>query len=127
MAVSIYEGRRDYKSSFVNAMILVNVAFTALVIFQWPLIASYIADPMGAAAGQAMSDRSRPDFIDYPYSLLWTMPLICALFAWLGMKSGWVSFSKFVSFFPTALTSLSCLWYQWMLGNVVIPDYLTWV
>ena len=121
MAVSIYEGRRDYKSNFVNAMILLNVAFTALVIFQWPMIAHYIADPMGAAAGQSMSDRNTPDLIDYPYSILWTMPVICALFAFLGMKSGWVSFSKFVSLFPAALIGLSCFWYQWSLGNVVIP------
>ena len=120
MAVSIYEGRRDHKSKFVNAMILLNVAFTALVIFQWPLIASWIADPMGAASGQAMSDRTTPDLIDYPYNLLWTMPVVCALFAFLGMKSGWTAFSKFVSFFPVAHIGLSCLWYQWSIGNIVI-------
>ena len=121
MEVSIYEGRRYQPATFFKLMIAVNLLFAAVVLIAWPMIGNWLADPMAAASGGSLGPDGRPEVDDYPFLLLWLIPALAVFVGWLGWKAGMTSLAKFTVAFPSLLIALTCVWYQWMLGNFVIP------
>jgi hypothetical protein len=112
MTISIYEGRRYDPQRFVRLMSMLNIAMAICVLFAWPYIAGVLSDPMMLASGEGIS--SRPSLDEYPYVVLWLLPLLCVIVSWIATTIGFTAFAKFVLAYPVMLYGCSIFWYHYL-------------
>jgi hypothetical protein len=93
-------------------MALVNIAFATAVLFAWPQVAAYLDAPLSLAADAGIA--SRPQFDEYPYVLLWSMPVIATLGSWIASRSGQFLFAKFLTAYPALVVVGAVIWYHYL-------------
>lgn len=116
MTVSLYEGRRYDPSRFVRLMTTVNLAFSACVLFSWPIIGHYFSTAISAASEASLDPNETLSIASYPYVLLWLLPMLGAGGAWLAGGCGQQALARFLSAYPMLLIVSSCLWYWYLAG-----------
>lgn len=116
MALSIYEGRRR-QGNWPIALMAINLLFAGGCIFLWSVMAFIVADAMTWATWGFLG-HSRPDFFDYPFLLLWALPLGGNCAAWLLRKADKEKLAVTAAMFPLFLLSTVVLWY-----NVMPPEW----
>lgn len=116
MSVSLYEGERYDPKRFVTIMMAVNLAICVVVLFSWPIVGPLLADPISAAAESSLDGTHTPSIVDYPYVVLWLLPMLGAVGSWLTSNLGQPTLSKFLAAYPLLLIISSCAWY-WYLSN----------
>ncbi len=112
VAVSLYEGRAYDPNRFVRLMAVVNIDFSLVILFAWPYVSAFLDTPVSVAA-EAGINRS-PGLTEYPYVLLWTLPLLGSIGAWLATRSGNFLFAKFLAAYPTIVIAASVFWYNYL-------------
>ncbi len=112
VSVSLYEGRAYDPNRFVRLMAVVNITFACVVLFAWSEIATYLDAPMAVAADAGIARR--PDFSEYPYVLLWTLPILGSLGAWLAFRAEKFLFAKFLAAYPTIVILGAVFWYHYL-------------
>ncbi|MEZ5924829.1 MAG: hypothetical protein R3D57_10660 [Hyphomicrobiaceae bacterium] len=112
MSVSLYEGRAYDANRFVRLMAVVNVAFACVVLFAWPQIAGLLDTPVSVAADAGIA--SRPEFSEYPYVLLWSLPILGSLAAWIATRSEKFLFAKFLAAYPAIVILAAVGWYHYL-------------
>lgn len=112
VSVSLYEGRAYDPNRFVRLMAVVNITFAAVVLFAWPQIAAYLEGPMSLAADEGIARR--PGFAEYPYVLLWTLPVLATLGAWIATRSGHFLFAKCLTAYPALVILGTVFWFHYL-------------
>jgi hypothetical protein len=109
MTLSLYEGRKR-QGSWPAVFIFVNLLFAATCIFWWGAMAFLVADAMSWATWGNIS-RAAPDFLAYPFILLWALPLLGSCLAWVGTKTDNERMAVMAGLFPQVLLGLILCWY----------------
>jgi hypothetical protein len=112
VSVSLYEGRAYDPNRFVRLMAVVNITFALVVLFAWPMVATYLDTPFSVAADAGIA--SRPNFAEYPYVLLWTLPVLGSLGAWLATRAEKFLFAKFLAAYPALVIVAAVGWYHYL-------------
>ena len=117
MSVSLYEGERYDPKRFVTFMLAVNLAVCVVVLFSWPLVGPLLANPISAAADASLDGTITPSIIDYPYVVLWLLPMLGAVGAWFASNLGHQTLARFLAAYPLLLILSSCGWYWYLSGT----------
>ena len=112
VGVSLYEGRAYDPNRFVRLMAFVNLAFACIVLFAWPQVSAFLDTPVSVAADVGIARQ--PGFAEYPYVLLWTLPVIGSLGAWLASRSEQFLFAKFLAAYPAMVILAAVGWFHYL-------------
>lgn len=99
--------------AFFRVMGLLNLLFAAANIFFWSALALVIADPIGWATWSTLgSVSSRPDLFEYPFVMLWGLPLlgsgVAAINNFLGLKQ----LARVAALSPLLLFGTTLVWWS---------------
>jgi hypothetical protein len=109
MIINADNRRRRRSSRFLSALIVVNVVFGVGALLWWHWIASFISEPVHWATWHALGPR--PSILDYPFLLLWALPLLGVSGSWFADKFGNMRMACGLAFFPVFYLSLIVGWF----------------
>ncbi len=96
----------------MTLLMLVNAVIAMTVLFAWTAISLYIVEPIAWATWMPVRrGTSLEELFEYPFMLLWLMPLAGVAGAWLALKSGRRTFALTCLALPVALLALIFGWY----------------
>lgn len=109
MTPSLYEGKPRQGSRFLVALMVVNATFAATSASWFTIIAVLVAEPMRWATWYGLG--SSPELFDYPFVVLWLLPVggICG--AWLAEKGHNRRLALFFALYPLLFLGLLLGWY----------------
>ena len=115
MTISYYDdgARASIRpTSFMTLMMLVNAVIAMTVLFAWTAISLYIVEPIAWATWMPVRrGTSFEELFEYPFMMLWLMPLAGVACAWLGLKFGRRTFALTCLVLPVALLGLIFGWF----------------
>jgi hypothetical protein len=115
VTISYYDDRATASirpTSFMTFLMLVNAVIAMTVLFAWTAISLYIVEPIAWATWMPVRrGTSFEELFEYPFVLLWLMPLAGVGGAWLGLKFGRRTFALTCLILPIALLGLIFGWY----------------
>ena len=115
MTISHYHDRASAPirpTGFMTFLMLVNVIVAMTVLFAWTAISLYIVEPIAWATWMPVRrGTSFEELFEYPFVMLWLMPLAGNAGAWLGLKFGRRNFALACLILPVALLGLIFGWY----------------
>ena len=115
MTISYYDDRASASNrptSFMTFLMLVNAVIAMTVLFAWTAISLYIVEPIAWATWMPVRrGTSFEELFEYPFVLLWLMPLAGVAGAWLGLKFGRRAMALTILILPVALLGLIFGWY----------------
>jgi len=100
-----YGRRKSPVETFVQVMNIVNFSLAIGVFLAWPGYAEVLADPMSVIAGSGSTIR--PSVLEYPFVLLWLIPLAGACGAYVTSAVETTPLARFFAAFPLLL-ALAC-------------------
>ncbi len=71
--------RRPAHSKILTLMVGINVGIALVALSSWAVIRLTVAQPLSWATSQIVGEN--PDFLDYPFVLLWALPILAVLVA----------------------------------------------
>ena len=98
MDENYHTARTDQIQRRLAVAMLVNAAFAGGVIMRAEATALLLVDPIRWATWTAMS--SRPDLFEFPFVMLWAMPVLAVGIAWVLKTGGALRVAVWVSCFP---------------------------
>ena len=110
MTLSLYEGRKHQRTLLLHTIIGLNIGFGASCILFWPTLSEFLADALQWATWHGV--QRRPDLFDYPFVLLWMLPLAGIATAWFAEKSGNVRLARTIASMPIVLLAVVFGWYH---------------
>lgn len=111
MSSSFWQGG-ERKGKFLPLLILCNLAFAGTTVFAWAIVALFVAEPISWATWSSLGTHSRPGLFEYPFVLLWMLPIIGASIAWLSDRFKLKRLSRLSAIFPLSLIGLAIAWYN---------------
>jgi hypothetical protein len=109
MELSTPNLRRASYSRLLLALIAINGAFVLGVLAWWQLMSQVMAAPVRWATWQAMAPR--PAMLDYPFIMLWALPVTAIGVAWFARQFGNLRFACGAALFPVFYLSLMVGWF----------------
>lgn len=77
------------KPPLMQFLMLVNISFSLAVLGAWAQVAGVIAEPVAWATwSRIYRTGDVTDIFEYPFSLVWMMPILFVGFAWSSEKLG---------------------------------------
>ncbi len=90
MLISYYEDGTSAPrrmSALLTVLMIANVLFSATILFAWTYVSYFVAEPLSWALWLPVSRGAGfAGVLDYPFILMWMMPLIGAFGGWVGYK-----------------------------------------
>ena len=114
MSQSRFGIRRGSTSGMVHFFTMVNLALSFGVLAAWPSYSEALADPVSVISGGA--PPIRPSAFEYPYMLLWLLPLSGIGGAYIAKAMDLEQLAKFFAIYPVLLTITSCIWLYFYAG-----------
>ena len=109
-----YGRRRTPAEAFVQAMIMLNLGMAAAVFGAWSGYSEVLADPLSVIAGSG--PPIRPSVLEYPYLLLWVIPLLCGCLAFVTAAIQSARLARFFAVFPVLLAATCGVWLYFYVG-----------
>lgn len=109
MSLSLYEGKRRKDATPLIALQAANLLFAAGCVFLWAMLSLVVEEPIRWATSYGVG--SRPDLFDYPFVLLWQMPIGGACAAWVAQKMDRMTLAYILACYPLAYLGLVVGWY----------------
>jgi hypothetical protein len=109
MDVSTATCKRIRSARLLVGLVAINAVFALGVVAWWHMMAQVMAEPVRWATWQAMAPR--PAMLDYPFVMLWALPLAAISIAWFARQFGNLRFACGVAFFPVFYLSLMVSWF----------------
>lgn len=108
MSLSLYEGNRRREPALV-VLVVANLLFAGCAIFLWALMAFLMAEPIRWATARGVG--THPELLDYPFLLLWVLPVAGACAAWIALKAERLKLAYFLAFYPLLYFGIVAGWY----------------
>lgn len=109
MEVTAENRRRQRKSRFLVVLMAINAGFVLAVMLWWHWMAVVMSEPVRWATWQALGPR--PAMFEYPFVLLWALPVSAVGFAWFARQFGKMRLACGLAFFPVFYLSLIVGWF----------------
>jgi hypothetical protein len=109
MTLSLYEGKPRQNFRFLFALMVANATFAASSASWCTFMSLFVTDPFRWATWHGLG--SRPELFDYPFLLLWLLPVSGICGAWLADKAGNRRLARFFALFPLLFLGLVFGWY----------------
>jgi hypothetical protein len=109
MSLSLYEGKRRDLTP-LKLLVTANVVLGLCAVLFWEPMSVLIAEPILWATGQGIG--MSPELLDYPFVLIWFLPIACACVAWIAGKVGWTKLAYLAAFYPLLYLGLVFGWYH---------------
>lgn len=92
MLISYYDDGKNAPtraSVFMGALMVINGIFAAGILFAWTFFSLFVAEPLAWATWMPISrGYGLLGLVEYPFIMLWIMPLVGIFGAWVSMKGG---------------------------------------
>jgi len=108
MGLSIYEGRRR-SDRLVYVPMAINLIFACTCFLWWGTMAVFVAEPLSWATWAPVS--AAPDVFEFPFVLMWGLPLAATCLAWLAQKIDTERTAFGFASFPIILIGTMIGWY----------------
>lgn len=105
----LYEGH-GRQSSWPLILIGVNLVFTGVCVFGWSAISLFVSDALSWATWSQVGPV--PEFLSYPFMLLWFLPLTASCAAWACHKVYMDRVAFACAFMPISLFGTIIGWYN---------------
>jgi len=90
-----------------------NGLVSSAILFAWTYIALFVAEPLSWATWMPISrGYGFTGVLDYPFVMLWVMPLIGIFGAWVGLQGGRKPLAYAFVVVPLAMLALVMGWYH---------------
>lgn len=100
-------------SKTMGALMVLNGALAASIIFAWTYVAFFVAEPLAWATWMPISrGYGLLGLVDYPFIMLWALPLIGIFGAWVCLKGGQKTAAYAFVAVPLAMLALVMGWYH---------------
>ena len=109
-----YGRRRTPAEAFVQVMIMLNLGMAVSVFAVWPGYPEVLADPLSVIAGSGTPIR--PSVFEYPFLLLWVIPLLGACLAFVMAAIQSARLARFFAVFPLLLAATCGVWLYFYVG-----------
>ncbi|HRD76334.1 MAG TPA: hypothetical protein PK264_10385 [Hyphomicrobiaceae bacterium] len=90
---------------------IANIAITAVVLGAWTFIALFVVEPIGWATWAPVTRGWRPGLFEYPFTMLWGLPLCAVALAWLARRANFSGLNYALLLLPLALLGMIFGWY----------------
>ncbi len=111
MELTVDNWRQKRGSRFLTVLVIINGLFVSGVFLWWHWMSGLMSGPVRWATWQAMGPR--PTVFDYPFLLLWALPLTGVLGSWFARKFGNMRMACGLAFFPVFYLSMIVGWYYY--------------
>jgi hypothetical protein len=99
-------------TAFMTFLMLLNAVIAMTVLFAWTAVSLYIVEPIAWATWMPVRrGTSFEELFEYPFVMLWLMPLAGVVVAWLGLKGGRRGLALTALILPIALLGLIFGWF----------------
>lgn len=109
MTLSYYDGKLKTESKLASWLMVINFCGALAFLGLWAALSMVIEEPLRWATRHAISPN--PPVMEYPYLMLWLMPLSSACTGWLAIKAEAPALARFAGVYPILLLSLMLGWY----------------
>ncbi len=109
MGLTYYEDGRKPRTRFATAMMVVNGVLMSAMAFYWSGVASVLNEPVRWAMRQGVSIN--PSWLEYPYLMLWFVPMLCLIGGWLALKARADGIARILGVYPSLTLILMVGWY----------------
>ena len=98
----------------VRLLLILNVIFSAAVLSAWTYVAMFLAEPIAWATWIRVyrSGNILYDFFEYPFVMLWALPMGAICSAWMAVKADRDRLAFSCALFPVLGLSLVVAWYH---------------
>ncbi len=93
----------------LQTLLLSNGLFALAAAGAWNAIAPVVGDPLRWATSRAMA--AQPGLLDYPFNLLWLLPVAGAAIAWIAARAGRAGMARWFAAAPMLFIGLIVVWY----------------
>ena len=109
---SFYQGKLRQDDRMIKLLSAANALVALSVLTAWTVVSVFLAEPVTWATHAPLSIGSRPDFIDYPFILLWLGPVAGMCLSWLAAKAGYRAVAYAALWVPLGLLLIVLLWFN---------------
>ena len=109
MTLSLYDGKRQHSAAPLIVLQAANLIFAAGCVFLWAMLSLLVEEPIRWATEYGIG--SRPQLFDYPFVLLWLMPVGGACVAWVAQQANRMTLAYVLACYPLAYIGLVVGWY----------------
>ena len=96
----------------VYLFLLADIAMFMAVVLAWPLVHPLFGATVEWAVGQSAHHAAWQDMLNYPYVLLWGMPLGGSIVAWSAMRANSHQLALISAALPVVLFALAICWFD---------------
>lgn len=109
MSLSYYDEHARPGNRLARAMLFVNGAIAAAMAFYWSGFSAVVSEPYRWAMRDGVS--LNPSWLEYPYLMLWLVPLLCAFGGWLAIKGQKFTIANIIGCYPVMTLSIMLGWF----------------
>jgi hypothetical protein len=100
-------------SRLMATLMGLNGIVASAILFAWTYIALFVAEPLSWATWMPISrGQGFTDVLDYPFVMLWVMPLIGIFGAWVGLQGGRKPLAYAFVMVPLGMLTMVMGWYH---------------
>lgn len=115
MSISYNRDGQPYrpKPPLMVALMAVNVLFVLVVLSAWTYVSSFVSEPLAWATWMRIyRSGSLLDIFEYPFSVLWIMPLCFVALGWISDKIGARGFAWMCVTLPVVMHVMIIGWFH---------------
>ncbi len=110
MPITYYDIHPRRDTRFATATMIANATFATVVLASWSHVAGILSGPLSWATGESISPS--PPLLEYPFVLLWLLPIASMAMGWVATRVQLVRVAHFVGIYPLLLLALMVSWYH---------------
>ncbi len=100
-------------SRLMATLMGLNGIVSSAILFAWTYIALFVAEPLSWATWMPISrGHGFTGVLDYPFVMLWVMPLIGIFGAWVGLQGGRKPLAYAFVMVPLGMLAMVMGWYH---------------
>lgn len=97
----------------LNFLMLVNTVIAMTVLFAWTAISLYIVEPVAWATWMPVRRGTTfEELFEYPFVLLWLMPVGGIIGAWIAARNGYRPLAMLLVLLPIVLLAMIFGWFH---------------
>jgi hypothetical protein len=112
MSLSYYEGRRPPKTQILRLLAAFNVAFVVSILGGWALVSYMLANPLSWATWATLPTGRAPDYFEYPFVVLWVVPVVGLFLAWIAHSSRKTRLAIGILLVPALFLAVTLGWFH---------------